>query len=518
MAGPSYYFTLHKKLQILGHVPESSQHGNGAGGLDLRNPAAVFGSSNAGALLGPTNAPAASPLWAILNSRAMGNAGWTSVDVGGLAWPTMPLGNGSSPPSWAEFQVNAPNPKLVTVLADWISAGKVNDVPGDVLKKIPNPVARPVDGVVPFACNMPGDDGVAPIPAKYWSTSLIFLVDPATGHTVFPADLAASDELFLVAVVGNRGTQDAGRYAEIPGPKIEVEAHVMVWNSGMSPAVKLPALSNLDADATSPVYESYFLSGTGYDVVGFRLAVQVVFDGLVEAVGQSGADLGGLTPEQWVLNHPAHLCAKVRIRSAGQSWPALGDPPTTERRIAQRNLAPFAPGTTVEDPQPAIEWHNFMSGDAFRLWRFHDEWGALGLRIDTQLRPDVAEFFLAIPTRTYRRLVKPHPMAGFRVEPDSDAFRAPFPDCVVLRLVSAQNRIGLGRLAEGEYTAMSLGILVNRERLESGSSDSVSVIQDAVLPKVVTKGSFENQTQVTGGFTIAIDAAQSPVNPRAAAT
>ena len=505
MAGPSYYFTLYKKLQVLGHVPETSYHGTGAGGLDLRDPAALFGASNAGALLGATNAPAASPVWAILNSRAMGNDGFTSVDVGGQSWPTMPLGTGSSPPSWAEFQVNAPSPKLVTVLGDWISAGKVDDVPSDVLAQIPTPISRPDDGVVVFACNMPGDNGVAPVPAKYWSTSLIFLVDPATGKTVFPSDLAASDELFLVAIVGNRGKQQAGRYAKTPGPKIEVEAHVMVWNSGMSPAVKLPALSNLNAGATAAVYESYALPGGGYDVVGFRLPVQAVFDGLVAAVADSGTDLGGLTPEQWVLDHPAHLCAKVRIRSGGQSWPALGDPPATERRIAQRNLAPFAPNTTVEDPEPEIQWHNFMSADALRLWRLHDGWGAIGLRVDVLPRPDIAEIFLAVPTRTYRRLVAPRPPTGFRLEPDTDALRAPFPDCVVLRLVSAENRIALGRLGEGEYTAMSLGIRVSRDRLRRGVSGTISVVQDAVLPKVLTTSSFENETQVTGGFTIAID-------------
>ena len=35
-------------------------------------------------------------------------------------------------------------------------------------------------------------------------------------------------------------------------------------------------------------------------MIGFRLNVQTVFDGMVRAIGESAVDLGGLTPEQWV--------------------------------------------------------------------------------------------------------------------------------------------------------------------------------------------------------------------------
>jgi hypothetical protein len=47
-----------------------------------------YGASNRGNLLAASNVPSDSPLWAILNSRASGNAGLTPVTVGGVSWPT----------------------------------------------------------------------------------------------------------------------------------------------------------------------------------------------------------------------------------------------------------------------------------------------------------------------------------------------------------------------------------------------------------------------------------------------
>ena len=290
MGGASYYFTLYKKLQVMGHVPAGTNHGAGVGGFNLGDPHAVFGSSDAGSLLAASANPADNPLWAVLNSRAMGNDGFTTVVVNGEPWPTMPVGTGMSPASWAEFQINAPAPKLVSVLGEWIAGGKIDDVPDQVLGQVPPTLKRLANGCIPYACNMPGDDGVAPVPSNYWATSLIFLVNPSNGNTVSPSHLSAGEEYFLTAVIGNRGEQRGGRYSVPQGPGIESEAHVMVWNTGMSPAVKLPALSNLDITSSAAKYESYFLPAGGFDVVGFRLPVQKVFDALVAAVGRAGLD------------------------------------------------------------------------------------------------------------------------------------------------------------------------------------------------------------------------------------
>lgn len=137
----SYYFNLFKKFQVINHLPEGSFHGAGLGGFNLSDPNSVFGNSNIGALLGGTNNPSDSPLWAILNSRAMGNAAFFQVNVGGSTWPTMPAD--PLPQAWTDLQVNA-SPKLVDVFASWISAGKVNDISAGVISSEPPPSAPPI--------------------------------------------------------------------------------------------------------------------------------------------------------------------------------------------------------------------------------------------------------------------------------------------------------------------------------------------------------------------------------------
>ena len=80
----SYYFGLFKKFQVLNHVPSNSVHGAAApaGGFNLKNPHAPFENSNAGTPLTSGDfTPANNPLWAVLNSRAQGNAGFTPVTI-----------------------------------------------------------------------------------------------------------------------------------------------------------------------------------------------------------------------------------------------------------------------------------------------------------------------------------------------------------------------------------------------------------------------------------------------------
>ncbi len=153
-----------------------------------------------------------------------------------------------------------------------------------------------------FVCSVPGDTGVRPgaIPSNFWATSLIFLVEQNTGATIFPSTLTAGSEYNLVAVIGNRGNSDGGNYLTTPGPGIETSGIVMVWNTVDSPGVELPSLSNLDVTDKNPIYEQYFLKSGQYDVVGFRLNVQTVYDGIIAAVNQaiSGGTLntGALPP------------------------------------------------------------------------------------------------------------------------------------------------------------------------------------------------------------------------------
>src|SRR3974390_922661 len=206
MAGSiSYYFTLFKKFQVLNHVPEQSVHGdpmNPTGNFQLNNPSCVFGNTtNFPNLLGTT--PGNSPLWQILNAAASNQS---SVSIGSYNGPSMPLGaSASSPDSWVAFQING-SPPVVTVFGNWITAGKVNDIPkggvnanGGAILNVPASIAGPLDnGVSLFVCSMPNDNGQRPgsVPPNYWATSLIYLVDPNTGNTVAPATLNAGDEWF----------------------------------------------------------------------------------------------------------------------------------------------------------------------------------------------------------------------------------------------------------------------------------------------------------------------------------
>ena len=521
MPNPSYYFTLFKKFQVLDHVPSKTIHGGAVptGGFDLKNPSVVFGSSNRGALLGATTTPAASPLWAILNSRSLGNAAFTPVNVGGVSWPTMPPG---TPSSWTDFQISAPAPKLVQVFADWIGAGKTNDVPNGVLGTMPPTIASGLDtGVSLFTCSVAGDNGIRPgtVPPNFWDTSLIFLVDPSTGATVTPANLAATSEYNLTAVIGNRGNTAGGRYLSTPGVKIEAAAWVMVWNTGMSPSVQLPALSNLDVNSNNGVYEVYFLRAGEYEVVGFRLVVQTVFDGLVKAIAASGMNLGGLTPSDWVHAQGAHLCAKVMVRKDTDSWPLVGDTPFTDRRLAQKNLAPFAVDLAVSSPDPNIIWKNFVVGDVFKFMRLQgksdDRWGTHKVTIKANL-PDALRLYLAIPKRSFVRWFRQDGIKGFRLVNKGalHGIKAPFPEHVILRLDGKANSIELPALGE-EFLAMSLGIEYSVRRLKEGVDGTISVVQQTVIPTVnVKRKCYENEPVTVGGFTFKLDVHDSRRVPK----
>lgn len=512
--GPiSYYFALYKRFQVLGHVPTATYHGQGTGGFNLTNPQAVFGSTNSGSLLGPTASPPDSPLWAVLNSRAMGNPGFTPVDVNGKNWPTMPDGSGSQPPAWAEFQVNAPPPKLVSVLGSWISGGQVNDVPTGVIAQVPAPLKARLDpGTRVFACSMAGDDGVTALPSNFWATSLIFLTDPSSGATVQPQSLAATEQYALTAIVGNRGEIPGGRYASPAGQPVECQAWAMVWNTGMSPAVKLPALSNLDVDSINGTYEIYSLPGGRYEVIGFRMAVQTVFDGLVKAIGDSEVDLGGLTPTQWVHAKDAHLCAKVMVRVAGEGWPSLQDSPTADRRMSQRNLAPFATNLAVETTDPAIEWKNFMVGDTSSVQAFDRRLGTHVLSVESTLPREATIAYLAVPSRIFATLIGDAGLDGFTVldEPTAAALTPPFPDCVVLRCLGPDNAVRLPALGTGRYVAMSLGVQYLPSKLRPGRIGEVTVRQRTAMPRIDEKRQcYEVGLETVGGCTLRLTAYRS---------
>jgi hypothetical protein len=526
----SYYFTLFKKFQVLNHVPEQSVHGDvGAptGGFNLNNPSCAFGASNSFTLLGAT--PNTSPLWQILNAAANGQP---TVTIGAYSGPSMPPGASSSyPASWAAFQVNAaPAPPIVTVFGNWITAGKINDIPSGVVNPTTGAIANvPVtipgtldNGVSLFACSMANDNGARPgaVPSNYWATSLIYLVDPNTGATVTPAQLNHSDEWYLVGVVGNRGNTDAGTYlSNAPDPGVETSAVVMVWNTTFSPGVELPALSNLDVNDTNPVYQSYIMRGGKYDVVGFRLNVQNVFNGIIAALTQAVANnqinLGGLTPTQWVLQSPAHLCAKLLIRPQGGAFPNVGDTPITNAALAQKNLAPFEATITDTDANPTnIIWKTFVSGTPYFL---HLPGGGLSrMRFALRMPDGVAKLLLAIPTVTYERYFRKGPgrLMGFR-EISAAALAAsvhgakakPFPEAVVFEYVGGEHVIEFPALPEKHFLAMAVGLEYEQHRLKPGPVGEIDLVHMTEMPTVRPgTRTYDIEERVVGGFTLQVRA------------
>ena len=537
---PSFYFTIFKKLQVVDHAQDGTGHGapgGGGTGFDLTDPNAARGvfSATPGVLAPGDTTPANSPLWAVLNSKVAGNPAFSTVTIaagpraGTGPWPTMPPG---TPLAWTNFQVSAPAPKLVDVLGTWISSGQINDVPTTAIGTIPPaPISGALDpGMSLFVCSMPGDTGVRPgtVPANYWATSLIFLVDQNTGATIFPSTLTAGSEYNLVAVIGNRGTADGGNYLSPPGTGIQSSAIVMVWNTVDSPGVELPSLSNLDVAATNPIYEQYFLKSGRYDIVGFRLNVQTVYDGIVAAVNQAVSDgtlnLGGLTADEWVHAQPAHLCAKVVIRQQGGAFPNFGDTPINNQALGQKNLAPFDINVQDDHLVPNIVWKNFIVGQPFFLRL--PEAGANRLSLQTQLPSDAFRLYVGITQDVYDRFFRHDrqggTIKGFKQVSHEELCHSkfgdrakPFPHAVVLRWENKDNAIELPAFPEKLYLGMSLGIEYNVKKIKPGNIGEINFVHHCLIPRFVpgTK-CFEIEDTVAGGFTLLVRAEDPMPGPK----
>lgn len=534
---PSFYFTLFKKFQVVNHVQSATYHGAAtpAGGFNLLDPNAangVFGTSLRGHPLtaGDPN-PANNPLWAVLNSAAGGTPGFTLITIPGGAqagsqWPTMPP---SSTLGWTNFQINAPAPKLVDVFGTWIGQGQVNDTPAGVIsQKPPTPIPGPLDpGFSVFVCSYGQDAGKRPDPMfpvnNYWATSLIFLLD-SSGNIQNPQTLSAAAEWYLVAIIGNRGANQ-GNYLSATG--IQTSAVVMVWNTQDSPGVELPALSNLDVNDTNPIFEQYFLNSGAYDVVGFRLNVQTVYDGIIAALNQAVVmgqiNLGGLTPDQWVHQQNAHLCAKVLVRPQGGSFPLVGDLPQNNAALAQKNLAPF--DINVQDTMvPNIVWKNFITGTPF-FFRLPGA-GRSRLTLEVPPLPEGAfKFYIGIPTEVFGRVFrqgKDGSVKGFRVLSPKELCESnlgnkakPFPDAVVLQYEGQANVLEFPALPEKCYLAMSLGIEYNAKKIKPGPLGEITLVHRADLPRLVAgTRCFEIEETIAGGFTLVLRAFDPFAGPK----
>ena len=556
MSELSYYFTLFKKFQVLGRVPYLptgiGSHGaaTASGGFDLTRPEAPLEESQTVLPNGKRrhwrikpndNAPGNSPLWALLNARAMGQTG--SVTVPSTApnavpgdtedWPSMPRAMGWA---WNEFQLNRVGDGLVQRFGDWIGAGRINDIPKDannLLSKKPGVWAGASAHPDPFVCSMPNDTGDrSALSADWWNTSLIHLIDPSSGKSVTPPALTAASEFYLGAVIGNRGVAgagDAGRCRAAlqsagQGTKLVSKAVVMVWNTSFSPGVELPALSNLEPVSATPgapkpnsQYEQYFLPGGSYDLVGFHLKVKTVYDGIVAACVAAGFTPPGSTSvTDWVLqasegqHPPAHLCVKVVVTEEGTPYSLVDATPLTDIRIAQKNLMPFAMDVTASvNPNPPIFWRNFMSGQPAFL-RLKSA-GRNRLVLKAKAPKGALALYLAIPGTDFRRYfagakgaIKGWKVLSARELPYAEH---PWPDAVVLRACGRGDTIEFGPLPELSYAGFALGIQFDRRKLSHGDTGSVTMVQETMLPRIdEQKRTFDIVRQTVGGFTLALHA------------
>jgi hypothetical protein len=529
----SYYFTLFKKFQVLDHVPSQTVHGAAAptGGFDLKNPNSPFVACNLGTPLTLGNfTPAQNPLWAILNSRALGNSGFTPVTISGGAqngtsWPTMPPG---SPPAWTEFQMNPPSHKLVDVFSTWISTDhQLKDIPSGAIGTMPASFAGPDPGVKPFVCSKPGDQGARPTALpNFWATSLIFLVDQSTGNTIAPPSLVPGAEHYVVAVIGNRGNTNGGRFLA-QANALQAAAVVQIFGTSVSPGVRLPALSNLDLNDINPIYEQYFLRTGQYDVVGFRLNVQTVFDGLVAAVHQAAIvdgtlNIGTSTPEQWIKSPPSHLCVKVVTRVQGDQFPAIDTSPEQDARIAQKNLVPF--DVTISDTgNPHIDWTTFIAGQSAALMIKNA--GKNKFTLLTKLPRDLFEIFVAMPEKVHAQFITETraELKGFRqvnareiLAIDNGNKRLPFArDAVILQATAPEASFELGPMPDHHAAGMALGFRYVPSKLKHGLTGDVTLMREGAIPlREPGSDRFTVQQRTVGGFTLQVRAIDPHVDAK----
>jgi hypothetical protein len=519
MSNPSYYFTLFKKFQCLGHVPEKTAHGGNAPpqGVSFKDPIALYSASRGGVTLIGSNT-SDSPLWGVLNAKVNGQPAFS---YGGLNWQPMPLGAGATA-AWSDPTVGGQ--PLVDAFGAWLMAGKPQDFPAFIAFPNAGTVSGALDtGASVFVCSSADDNGTRPgtVPNDFWNSSLIYLVDRSNGNVANPPTLHAAQEYYVAAVIGNRGDTAGGKYAVGPFSAITPGVQATGWaltfgTGGASPAVQLPSLSNLDVSSQSGFNDVYFLPSTKYDIVGFRLTVQTVFDGLVAAINDAVASNlftlpAGVTADQWLKTPPSHVCLKVAARRDDESWPPFDASPQMERHIAQRNLVVFDVDLAVPSPTPNIKWKYFTVGGPLaallRTVRRNDaDVGVNTLLLRTDFARDAYRVLLAVPRATFARWIGKDGVKGFEiVEQDChERYRVPFDDHVVLTHTGGENAIRVPCL-DDNVLAMAIGVEVDQKRLQPDTANRVTLEHRAVVPRFgggKKNRCYELEEIVVGGFTL----------------
>lgn len=539
----SFYYAIFKKFQVscatlgygYGHVDDDASD-DLAGGFSLRHPnhkygifgslapiASTFGLPIQGGLqpLDPmSNVPDENPLYVMLK-RGLGAKPIPQLTdpIKGQQWPVMPLPGLNGVDDWEDWmEFNTGGLKLIDKFGEWIAAGKLNDTPKSAKlswvtlaasppKLFPGLTSQNKPGfeVTPllFVASMAGDDGrrhgdhgtpdvpVDHVPDHFWNTSQIFLTDEQ-GFTKNPAHLKSGEEYYVAALIGNCGNWGAGR-AQPGQPKIFVHGDAMAFNTFMSPNTALPSLGNLDPAAIAAGYEQYSLRAETWDVAGFRFNVDSVFDKLETALANSGMDLGGATPKEWLLD--SHPCVKVRITAGelpniykpeGGAQLSVNSDPRKDRHIAQRNLAPFE--ITLQGAKQ-IKWKTFVVAQAGK--------GVNKLILEHGLPVDAFGLYLSVTKGAWDRYVaKGGKVAGFEVVREGKgetSLAKPFPDAVLLRQTKndkeGATRLEVAAHDKEPFLGMALGIEWDPSRGKPSRLGNVSMIHQV-------------GRSVAGGFTL----------------
>jgi len=477
MAITSFYHAIYKRLWAVARSSNTHMDdGTADGGFTLRaadDPHGPFGTikgPTGGALIGlpplPVNEFVAdnNPLYRVL-LKSLDVPEPVTTPVNGANWPVMPPASSGTNKVWNALKVQSPS--VLDKLKEWIEVNhKPKDIPHggnlDFAHWSGGPAAFPTKGKqVLFVCSIDQDNGVRPgaiDPNTYWNTSQIFVCDETGQIQEPPPPFKAGKQHTIQAIIGNSSDLTAGaQFGTGTLPPVQVQCNAYVWNSGFSPLFPLPEMSALVADSAGATYEQPALTPKSYAVVGFRFDVDQVFKGLHDAIvaaGMTPAQLGTPTIDDWLKGTNAHACVKVLVRANEfPDTPMGGFPdemtalPTSDRHIAQRNLAAF--DMAVKGTKK-LQWQNFMVGQAGK--------GLNALAINAALPADAVRYYLAVPTPMFERHIAPQKgTRGF--ERVTDLPSKPFPDAVILRRTTPEARLEIGdHGGRDKFFGMALGV------------------------------------------------------------
>jgi len=487
----SFWYAIYKRLWAIGsrgdaHVSteivsdgnfslETTSNGNGNG---------IFGTTDFGTPLQANDFTAANnPLWVILNATVPPLPSpfpppplyLVPVPPTNDMWPAMPYPGSGPYPDWGTtgvgWNAGAKPFRLIDRLQNWIENDKkIDDTPkgthlGDSYIKAPAPAfplkTNPKENAqILFIASRDIDNGERPgnIQANWWNTSMIFVTGTDGNDEGLPV-FDKGTEHYIAAIIANSGNLNTGARTGGNLPTITVNCKAYVFGTFLSPGTPLPALTNLDPADTNGDYEQFILKPLTRDVVGFRFNVDIVYAALIALMQNLDMQLfGGAKADLWLK--AGHACVKVWLTSGefpgphnsnGTDWCDGTQVPLSNRKIAQRNLAAFAPTVTgMKKPH----WTYFVMSQAFA--------GTNALVLKAAALPaDAVRYYMAVPVAVYERYVaKGGSHRGFETVTDVPK---PFPEAVILRQTVAGARLEFADHRREEFFGLALGVEILKE-------------------------------------------------------